>query len=105
MYCYQWNKIVCTVVMKWSLVARVCCSCRQEQLFNSIQEGFYEFPDREWSDVSSSAKDLIKHLLVRDPHLRYSANEVLRHPWLTMESPQAQLATPRLLMRSVFNVL
>lgn len=77
-------------------------SCRicQESLFNSIQEGIYGFPERDWSDISENAKDLIRHLLVRDPHLRYSANQVLLHPWVSMDSPQAQLATPRLLLRN-----
>jgi MAP kinase interacting serine/threonine kinase len=76
-----------------------CMQC-QEQLFESIQEGVFGFPEKEWKTISASAKDLIGHLLVRDPHLRYSADEVLRHPWLTLDSPQAQLATPRILLRN-----
>jgi MAP kinase interacting serine/threonine kinase len=77
-------------------------SCRicQESLFNSIQEGTYGFPERDWGGISENAKDLIRHLLVRDPHRRYSANEVLCHPWVSMDSPQAQLATPKLLLRN-----
>ena len=77
-----------------------CHSC-QDLLFNSIQDGEYDFPDDEWNSVSEQARDLIRHLLVRDPHLRYSAAEVLRHPWVAMESPKVQLATPRVLSRYV----
>ena len=81
-----------------------CQSC-QDLLFNSIQDGEYDFPDEEWNSVSEQARDLIRHLLVRDPHLRYSAAEVLRHPWVAMESPKVQLATPHVLSRCVFVIV
>ncbi len=51
--------------------------------------------------MSEDARDLIRHLLVRDPHLRYSAAEVLRHPWVAKESRHVFLATPRVLSRYV----
>ncbi|POI27704.1 hypothetical protein CIB84_008546 [Bambusicola thoracicus] len=50
-------------------VCRVC----QNKLFESIQEGKYEFPDKDWSHISSEAKDLISKLLVRDAKERLSA--------------------------------
>ena len=68
-------------------------------LFDCIQKGVFELPCDDWKDVSDEARDLISHLLVRDPHQRYSAAEVVKHPWITMESPKAQLATPRVLQR------
>ena len=64
-----------------------------------IQDSEYEFPDEQWRCISEQARDLIRHLLVKDPLLRYSAAEVLTHPWVSMESPQAQLATPQVLQR------
>jgi MAP kinase interacting serine/threonine kinase len=76
------------------------CPICQEILFDSIQEGAYEFPEQDWGSISECAKDLIGHLLVRNPILRYSAEEVLRHPWVSMESSQAPLATPRVLQRN-----
>uniref|UniRef100_A0A671QRS8 non-specific serine/threonine protein kinase n=1 Tax=Sinocyclocheilus anshuiensis TaxID=1608454 RepID=A0A671QRS8_9TELE len=51
-------------------------------LFESIQEGKYEFPEKEWAHISSSAKDLISKLLVRDAKKRLSAAQVLQHPWV-----------------------
>ena len=77
-----------------------CHNC-QELLFNKIQDGDYEFPDVEWQNVSEQAKDLIKNMLVRDPHKRYSAFQVLRHSWITNEVSKCQLATPRILLRYV----
>lgn len=54
----------------------------QNTLFESIQEGKYEFPEKEWAHISSSAKDLISKLLVRDAKKRLSAAQVLQHPWV-----------------------
>ncbi|XP_070104456.1 MAP kinase-interacting serine/threonine-protein kinase 1 isoform X5 [Equus przewalskii] len=58
------------------------CSVCQNKLFESIQEGKYEFPDKDWAHISSEAKDLISKLLVRDAKQRLSAAQVLQHPWV-----------------------
>ncbi|XP_069127902.1 MAP kinase-interacting serine/threonine-protein kinase 1-like isoform X2 [Argopecten irradians] len=76
-----------------------CQSC-QENLFTRIQEGIFEFPENEWSEISEEAKDLIRKLLVRDPRKRLSAKEVLKHPWVTTPPPPTPLATPRILTRN-----
>ena len=75
------------------------CSACQELLFQRIQDGYYDFPEDEWSRVSDDVKDLINHLLVKDPHQRYTAEEVLNHPWVMNTSSMVQLATPRVLQR------
>ncbi|XP_052774614.1 MAP kinase-interacting serine/threonine-protein kinase 1-like [Mya arenaria] len=76
------------------------CSLCQEMLFTSIQDSFYEFPEAEWSNVSEEAKDLIRHLLVRNPSERYSAAEVLRHQWIVSPPAATPLATPKILTRN-----
>jgi len=63
------------------------CQTCQDMLFASIKRGEYSFPDETWKGVSNEAKDLISHLLVRDRSSRYSAHEVLTHPWISMSSP------------------
>jgi len=78
---------------------QACEDC-QELLFKSIQQGVYKFSGPEWDDVSVEAKDLIQHLLVKNPYQRYTADQVLRHPWLAKESSQAPLATPFMLSRN-----
>lgn len=60
-----------------------CRTC-QELLFESIQEGDYSFPDREWKDISDEAVHLISSLLVREASKRLSAEAVLKHPWIKM---------------------
>lgn len=76
------------------------CEDCQELLFKSIQQGVYKFYGPEWDDVSEEAKDLIQHLLVKNPYQRYTVDQVLRHPWLAKESSQAPLATPFMLSRN-----
>ncbi|XP_077973204.1 MAP kinase-interacting serine/threonine-protein kinase 1-like isoform X2 [Styela clava] len=79
-------------------VGEACRTC-QDTLFASIKSGEYSFPDEQWSDVSDEAKDLISHLLVRDRLARYSANEILEHPWIKGAAPETPLSTPSMLSR------
>ena len=75
----------------------VPCGLVQNTLFESIQEGKYEFPAKEWAHISPSAKDLISRLLVRDAKLRLSAAQVLQHPWVRRVSRlQPHTHTPSL---------
>lgn len=76
-----------------------CQDC-QEMLFSSIQTGNYNFPEDEWTGISSSAKDLIRHLLVREPRKRYTAADVLKHPWVCNPPAATPLATPQILVRN-----
>jgi len=52
------------------------------QLYQQIKAGDYSFPSPYWSDISSQAKDLIRHCLQVDPNKRFSASQVLHHPWV-----------------------
>lgn len=58
----------------------------QDKLFDAILLGQYEFPDDYWSEVSPLAKELIQHMLQLTPSLRFSAEDVLDHPWLATRS-------------------
>merc|ERR1711936_517704 len=88
----------CGAQCGWNL-GGACNSC-QELLFHSIQDGRYEFPDSEWSDISYEAKDLISHLLVKDARQRLSAEMVLSHPWVKYGGPTHQLVTPQNIRRN-----
>ncbi|KAG1446742.1 hypothetical protein G6F56_009478 [Rhizopus delemar] len=52
-------------------------------LFDSIMSGSYEYDEDYWSHISASAKHLIDRLLTLDPNRRITAEEALRHPWIT----------------------
>jgi doublecortin-like kinase 1/2 len=56
----------------------------QEELFETILAGNFEFSSPYWDDASQMAKDIITLMLQTDPELRFSALEVLQHPWLTV---------------------
>jgi len=46
--------------------------------------GYYlEFPSPEWDNISDSAKNLIKALLVTDPTKRLTAEQTLKHHWVS----------------------
>lgn len=76
------------------------CSACQEQLFESIRVGYYEFPAREWSAISEDAKDLIRNLLVKDVKRRFTAEAVLRQPWVERGGPTTALETPSVMRRN-----
>ncbi|XP_059419802.1 MAP kinase-interacting serine/threonine-protein kinase 2-like isoform X2 [Carassius carassius] len=69
------------------------CQACQCMLFESIQEGKYEFPEKDWAHISPAAKDLITRLLVRDAKNRLSAAQVLKHPWVKGCAPNAVSAS------------
>jgi serine/threonine protein kinase len=51
-------------------------------LYKQIKKGQYDFPDPYWEQISDSAKDLVRKLLTVDPKQRYTAEQVLKHPWI-----------------------
>ena len=42
----------------------------------------YKFDEKEWKDISEDAKDLIRHMLVKEEE-RYTTDQVLSHKWLS----------------------
>ncbi|KAF8843191.1 Pkinase-domain-containing protein [Paxillus ammoniavirescens] len=62
-------------------------------LTEKVARGYYTFLSPWWDDISSSAKDLIEHLLCIDPAQRYTIDEFLEHPWCNA-APAPSLPTP-----------
>lgn len=58
---------------------------KQHIMFRMIIDGQYTMTGSEWDDVSETAKDLIRHLLVVDPAERYTAIQALQHPFFSIE--------------------
>ncbi|KAJ1414646.1 Serine/threonine-protein kinase, active site [Sesbania bispinosa] len=50
--------------------------------FEAVVRANLRFPTRIFRSVSSSAKDLIRKMICRDPSRRISAEQALRHPWI-----------------------
>ncbi|KAI0507789.1 hypothetical protein KFK09_013917 [Dendrobium nobile] len=51
-------------------------------IFKQILEEPLDFESEPWPSISDSAKELIKNMLNRDPKLRFTAHQVLCHPWI-----------------------
>ena len=58
----------------------------EEKLFKQIQAGQFDFKDRVWKKVSKTAQDFIKQLIVIDTTVRLTADQALKHQWLTSKS-------------------
>jgi len=66
-----------------------------QELFETIKKGKFDFPSPYWDDISDMAKGLIKGLLHVDPKKRMNADQILEHPWVLGEM------TPRKILPNV----
>jgi len=46
-----------------------------------IRQGEFEFPEKDWKEVSQEAKQLVKGLITVDPAKRLTAKQALEHAW------------------------
>ncbi|XP_050215992.1 phosphoenolpyruvate carboxylase kinase 1-like [Mercurialis annua] len=53
------------------------------EIFNAVLRGNLRFPVRSFNGVSPAVKDLLRRMLCKDVSKRLSAEQVLRHPWVT----------------------
>ncbi|KAJ6316536.1 hypothetical protein OIU78_019755 [Salix suchowensis] len=54
----------------------------EHDIFEEVLHGDLDFTSDPWPNISSSAKDLVRRMLVRDPKKRLTAHVVLCHPWV-----------------------
>jgi len=65
------------------------------ELFEQIMSADYDFPIDYWKDISETAKDFIRKLLVVDPKQRLTGKTALQHPWLTGSAPNSILSVKK----------
>jgi len=58
----------------------------QEQMFERIKRGEWEFETKDWQNVSEEAKDLIRGLLDPNPDSRMTAKRALRSKWINEDA-------------------
>uniref|UniRef100_A0A7S3XZC6 Protein kinase domain-containing protein n=1 Tax=Heterosigma akashiwo TaxID=2829 RepID=A0A7S3XZC6_HETAK len=66
----------------------------QNDLFQVIMKGEYQFFHEDWQHISEDAKNLIRKMLVTSPAKRATAEELLREPWL--RAPESRLSDANL---------
>uniref|UniRef100_A0A6Q2XLK3 calcium/calmodulin-dependent protein kinase n=1 Tax=Esox lucius TaxID=8010 RepID=A0A6Q2XLK3_ESOLU len=58
----------------------------QHKLYQQIKAGAYDFPSPEWDSVTPEAKNLINQMLTINPSKRITAQEALKHPWVSVST-------------------
>ena len=53
-----------------------------KSLQNTVCRGDYDYYNEDWKDITDQAKDLVDRMLTHNPNDRFSARDVLRHPWV-----------------------
>uniref|UniRef100_A0A0A9VUL5 Muscle M-line assembly protein unc-89 n=1 Tax=Lygus hesperus TaxID=30085 RepID=A0A0A9VUL5_LYGHE len=53
-----------------------------KETLTKVREGFWEFDDDYWKNLSVEARDFVSKLLVVDLNSRIDVKTALRHPWL-----------------------
>ena len=59
-------------------------------IYSKIEKMDYGFPGNNWKHISKEAKDLLMHMLSLEND-RYSASEVLAHPWFNIAKKKTSL--------------
>ncbi|KAL6880192.1 hypothetical protein ACP4OV_011757 [Aristida adscensionis] len=57
----------------------------EQGIFEQVLQGELDFESDPWPSISSSAKDLVRRMLIRDPQKRLTAHEALCHPWVCVD--------------------
>ncbi|KAH7730265.1 camk/mapkapk/mapkapk protein kinase [Aphelenchoides avenae] len=72
---------------------------------NRIRAGQYNFTGPEWDRVSEAAKDMIRICLRTDPAERATAEQLMRHKWITHynKNPTTALDTSKVLREEQVN--
>ena len=77
-----WAAGVITYILLCGFPPFVSGTNNQEELFEQILRGHYEFHSPYWDDISNAAKELIVNMIQVEQKKRYSAQDVLNHPWV-----------------------
>uniref|UniRef100_A0A3B5M8T8 Calcium/calmodulin-dependent protein kinase IGb n=1 Tax=Xiphophorus couchianus TaxID=32473 RepID=A0A3B5M8T8_9TELE len=62
----------------------------ETRLFSKIMKAQYEFDSPFWDNISESAKDFIRNMMQKNPSMRYTTEQALRHPWIIGKTARSQ---------------
>jgi len=60
-------------------------------LFDQILKARYDFPSPWWDKITPGAKELVQKCLTIDPKARFTAKQVLEHPWIQGNAPETAI--------------
>ncbi|XP_076909188.1 calcium-dependent protein kinase 16-like [Bidens hawaiensis] len=63
----------------------------EDGIFKEVLRNKPDFRRKPWPNISPSAKDFVKKLLVKDPRARLSAAQALSHPWVRQGRNAAEI--------------
>ncbi|KAL2463621.1 Phosphoenolpyruvate carboxylase kinase 1 [Forsythia ovata] len=63
-----------------------------QEIFEAVLSANLRFPTRIFNSVSPKAKDLLRRMLCKDVSRRFSADQVLRHPWMKISGDTGSTA-------------
>mmetsp|Transcript_4340 Transcript_4340/g.5033 ORF Transcript_4340/g.5033 Transcript_4340/m.5033 type:complete len:399 (+) Transcript_4340:354-1550(+) len=64
---------------------------QQADVLAKVKRGKWKFhPKKAWEKVSPEAKDLISHILVKNPMERYDYDQILAHSWFEQEDEEGE---------------
>ena len=74
---------------------------KDEEIYEQVLKGEYDFPKEEWDNVSQEAKNLIKKMIEKDPAKRISALEALQDDWFKINKEKKR--GDKVLAKNVLN--
>lgn len=73
----------------------------QDELFDAILAGDFQFAPPYWSKISQHAKNLVKCMLTVEPTKRFTAEQVFNHPWTSGTSSNFEGINPMNMSRKI----
>lgn len=64
-------------ILRFFVVVIYCDTETEQEIFEKVLHGDLDFSADPWPNISESAKDLVRKMLVRNPRKRLTAQEVL----------------------------
>ena len=61
-----------------------------DEIYEAILSGKFQFPEEDWDQVSQDAKDLIKKMLTKDPKKRISALDSMQDVWFKKNEEKSE---------------
>ncbi|XP_055987261.1 serine/threonine-protein kinase DCLK2-like [Sorex fumeus] len=78
-----WATGVITYILLCGFPPFISKSNNQEELYSKILAGQVHFPTPHWNNISGAVKELIRQMLQVNVQSRYTAAQILRHPWVS----------------------